>query len=255
MQKVGDVVDPPASGGGIDTLPVDVVSIIIVYAVGGYMKFDLSNNALYSKPNKEKARELCKLRLVNKHMWRCVTHYILLNTAPQIIYREFATLCKTQFDSANSFVQHLEEMALFKLCEHEAGKDAKKRSLVATLYLYLTRQGTRLVLSTGWNSKHIRTGIESHFKQLCIHKRGEYCSAFKVYADAVKWMKDAQQANKSSNHLRGINNQIEKFEAQIERLVPKRVRYEEASLKAEKAETESLKQLEERAKKIKTSKK
>lgn len=208
----------------------DVMSMIIEYV--------LSSSTC-------KTRALCKLRMVNTHMLQCVTHYVLHHMDHRVLYQDFCLLLRTAVYIVEDPVM---EHSLFKMCEREAGKDYAKRSMLATLYMYLTTQAKRYPTLKAWHQKGQKEAMEKHFKTLCVNKRSAYRMAFSVFNDAVQWFQDGEEKHKATNALAGATAQRDKYQAQVDRFEAKRVQYEERVVTAVKAEEDSRERL---AKKIK----
>jgi hypothetical protein len=239
------VFDPPAEGGGIEHVPVDVMSIIIVYTLGGHMNF----NQLYSRANKTKNETLRRMRIVSRHFWRSVTRYVLRNTDHTVVYTELSMLYCGRVDE--DLVSLFGNMALLKMCENEAGKMDAKQSLLATFYLYVTGQCAQYSSLSGRYNKWQRDRIQKHFKQLCLNKRGKFRVAFKAISDVIQWVQDSQEVRKLARNVSETNALLSRHQETVDRLNAKRLRYETDRVEAEKREAESKQRLDERVKRLK----
>lgn len=240
----------------MELIPKDVFNTIILKAIDGYIKVALYDVGAHQTENASKIKLLLRMRLVNKLLLNRVAHFVIQNTPHKIVHRN---LCFLISGATPSYKYEYEDDArymcfqkvdLIKLCEQEAGQNVKKRSLLTALIIYLQVSSSDLCQWSGGRGagKSLRDMRLKRFRELCVHKRGEFCVAFKALGDAMQWTQILDKMHTMQRQLRFYDDKFQEHSSKAEDAREKRDVYSAKTEEAEKKEQESLSRLKKRIK-------
>lgn len=240
----------------MEFIPKDVFNTIILKAIDGYIKVALYDVGAHHTENASKIKLLLSMRRVNKLFLDRVAYFVIRNTPHKIVHRN---LCFLLSDASPSYKYEYEDdpcymcfekVNLIKLCEQEAGQNVKKRSLLTALIIYLHTASTNLCQWSGGRgaAKSIRDMRLKRFRELCVHKRGEFCVAFKALGDATQWAQKLDKMHTMQRQLRSYDDKFQDYSKKAEDARLSRDAYSAKAEEAEKDEQECLSRLKKRIK-------